>query len=71
MTVAVRDNAYKAETVNKTVAAGQEATVVLPLGKSHGWYHFTVQVDGGVARSAGRVETGASSFSDPFMGMVV
>jgi len=71
VTVAVRDNAYKAETVNKTVAAGQEATVALPAGKSHGWYDFTVQADGGVVRSAGRVETGASSFSDPFMGMVV
>jgi len=69
--VAVRDNAYKAETVNKTVAAGQEATVVLPLGKSHGWYDFTVQAEGAAVRSAGRVETGTSSFSDPFMGRAV
>jgi len=71
VTIAVRDNAYKAETVNKTVAAGQEATVVLPLGKSHGWYDFTVRSEGVAVRSAGRVETGASSFSDPFMGMAV
>jgi len=71
VTVAVRDNAYKAVTVNKTVAAGQEGTVVLPLGKSHGWYDFTVQSEGAVVRSAGRVETGSSSFSDPFMGMAV
>jgi phospholipase C len=71
--VAVLDNSYKTGTVNKTIPAGHEMSVVLNLKQSHGWYDFTVTADGAtsVARYAGRVETGRSSFSDPLMGGLV
>jgi len=48
--------------------------VVLDLAKSFGWYDFSVKVRGFdhfEKRYAGRVETGRSSYSDPFMGGVV
>ncbi|MBB5062102.1 phosphocholine-specific phospholipase C [Granulicella mallensis] len=71
--VAVLDNSYKTGTVNKTIRAGHEMSVVLNLKHSHGWYDFTVTADGATsaARYAGRVETGRSSFSDPLMGGLV
>jgi phospholipase C len=70
--VAVRDCSYKAKTVQQTIAGAQEASIVLPLQRSHGWYDFAVQVNGAAeeTRFAGRVETGHSSFSDPLMGGV-
>jgi phospholipase C len=73
VTVAVKDNSYQSGTVNKTIAAGQTASVELDLKKHHGWYDFTVQAEGSKAeaRFAGRVETGRSSFSDPLMGGMV
>ena len=71
--VAVQDNSYKAGAVTRTIAAGDESSIVLNLKRSHGWYDFTVKADGSEseARFAGRVETGRSSFSDPLMGGVV
>jgi phospholipase C len=73
ITVTVQDNAYKTAAVTRTIAAGREASVVLNLKQSYGWYDFTVKTDGSQseARFAGRVETGRSSFSDPLMGGVV
>jgi len=47
---------------------------VLNLGKSSGWYDFTVKVSGAdnfEKRFAGRVETGKESITDPYMGRVV
>ena len=71
--VVVQDNAYKTETVTRTIAAGHEASVVMNLKESYGWYDFLVKTDGSESEVhfAGRVETGRSSFSDPFMGGVV
>jgi len=71
--ITVSDNAYKNESVVKTIAAGHEANVLLNLKKSHGWYDFTIKSEssGSVARFAGRVESGRSSFSDPFMGAIL
>jgi phospholipase C len=71
--VAVVDNAYKAGTMKRTIAAKGEVTVVLNLKSSYGWYDFTVKPEGSPAeaRFAGRVDTGRSSFSDPLMGGVV
>jgi phospholipase C len=68
--VTVADNAYKAGSKHRAIGAGQEASVILPLQQSHGWYDFSVKVDGSdaAARFAGRVETGRSSYSDPLMG---
>lgn len=73
MQVAVKDHAYKTNDVTKTVAKGDAANIVLPLKNSHGWYDFSITINGFDAfekRYAGRVETGAESFSDPFMGRV-
>ncbi len=71
--VVVQDNSYKTGVVTKKIAAGREASVVLNLKGSHGWYDFSVKVEGakGESRFAGRVETGRSSFSDPLMGGLV
>ena len=73
LTITLKDNSYKTATVNKTIKAGAEASITLPLKHSHGWYDFTVKAEGSSAESrfAGRVETGHSSFTDPLMGAVV
>lgn len=73
--VQVRDNAYNADIKPTVLASGQKAAVVLELKRSYGWYDFTVFADGGIQHElaytyAGHVETGNSSFSDPFMGRV-
>ncbi|MBB6142608.1 phospholipase C [Silvibacterium bohemicum] len=71
--IAVEDNSYKAASITKTVAGGHDVSIVIPLEQSHGWYDFTIKTEGSSAetRYAGRVETGRSSFTDPFMGGVV
>jgi phospholipase C len=73
LTVALKDNSYKATTMSRTIKAGGDASITLPLKQSHGWYDFTVKTEGFSAESrfAGRVETGHSSFTDPLMGAVV
>lgn len=69
-TVHIADNAYTRQIVTRQVAAGTPVIAILDLGKQHGWYDFTVTVDGSsmTKRFAGHVETGASSFTDPLMG---
>ena len=71
--VSVRDHSYKSGAIDKVVATGQDATLLLSLKRSHGWYDFTVAAEGAKtsARYAGRVETGSSSFTDPLMGDAV
>jgi len=76
-TVEVQDQAYGAAGQTKTVgAAGSktgQATLVLDLNASYGWYDFSVKVSGSPVfekRYAGRVETGKSGYSDPAMGRV-
>ena len=73
LTVTVQDNAYKTETVSKTIAPGHELSIVLNLKSSHGWYDFTVKSASSetAARFAGRIETGRPSFTDPLMGGLV
>jgi phospholipase C len=73
LAVTVKDNAYKTTAVTRTIASGQEESIVLNLKRSYGWYDFTVKTEGSEAeaRFAGRVETGRPSFSDPMMGGVV
>jgi phospholipase C len=70
LAITIRDNAYKSGPVTKTIAPSQQASIVLPLKSSHGWYDFSVLTEASDAESryAGRVETGQPSFSDPFMG---
>jgi len=68
----IRDNAYKNKLIQKVLPAGKgrEATIILNLDKSHGWYDFSILIPGFEhfeKRYAGRVETGKDSFSDPVM----
>ncbi len=68
--VDILDHAYGAIYKAKTLAAGEETVVVLPLEKSHGWYDVGVRIKGIAGfekRYAGRIETGKDSVSDPAM----
>jgi phospholipase C len=72
--VHITDNSYKTNDHTKTIASGKSALVVLDLAKSHNWYDISIKTKGHdifMKRYAGRIETGKSSFSDPFMGGVV
>ena len=73
LTGRIQDNSYKTGALTRTIQPGHEESGVLNLKKSHGWYDFTVRVEGSesAAHFAGRVETGRPSFSDPLMGGVV
>jgi phospholipase C len=73
-TVEIIDHAYKINDHKKALLASAKSNLVLDLSKSHGWYDFSVIITGDSnfeRRFAGRVETGKSSYSDPFMGRVV
>ena len=72
--VTIRDNAYKKKNIMRQIAKGGRTSVILSLTDSHGWYDFSIKVDGADAfenRYAGRVETGKDSLSDPLMGRVI
>jgi phospholipase C len=73
LTATVEDNSYKTSAITKTIEPRHEASVVLVLRETHGWYDFTVKVNGSEtkARFAGRVETGRPSVTDPLMGGAV
>jgi phospholipase C len=78
LTIEIVDNAYKKPAFRKNIGiAGSgknEIHIILDLRKSHGWYDFTVRITGSQMferRYAGHVETGETSFTDPFMGDVV
>jgi phospholipase C len=77
-TVTLIDNAYKSGARKKILTASGTATSVstfiVELAKNHGWYDFSIKVDGANGfekRYAGRIETGKPSYSDPFMGRVI
>lgn len=68
----ITDHAYHAP-VRNVKLAGRIKTVIIDLSSSFGWYDFSVRIKGNQhfeQRFAGRVETGAHSYSDPFMGRV-
>jgi phospholipase C len=71
-TVVITDNAYHNKT--KTIQVNtNNTTTILTSNLSYGWYDFNVKIKGEenfIQRFAGRVETGAHSFSDPFMGQI-
>jgi phospholipase C len=72
--IEITDHAYKSNNHKKALPASGKATLVLDLEKSHHWYDFSVKITGHHTfekRYAGRVETGKSGYSDPFMGKVV
>ncbi len=73
-TVEIADLAYKSGTRRSTLAPGASERLTLDTQPSFGWYDLGVRVDGHEPfdkRCAGRVETGAWSFSDPAMGRAV
>lgn len=68
--IRIIDHAYHMPVVEKVIAASGEAKAHINTLKSFGWYDFSVRVQGDSdfeQRYAGRVETGSSSRSDPFM----
>ena len=69
-TVAIADNAYKANPIARSLDPHQEISVIVPLDRSYGWYDFTVTTGGADAESrfAGRAETGKAGISDPAIG---
>jgi phospholipase C len=76
LTVDIIDNSYKtgARQMNIQRESFIAQTVILDLAKSHGWYDFSIKVNGYTnfeKRYAGRVETGRDSFSDPLMGRTI
>lgn len=71
--IEIRDNAYNSKPLHAKIAPGKGTAFPLDLSKSHGWYDFNVIVKGAgdfERRYAGHVETGAHSYSDPYMGMI-
>jgi phospholipase C len=78
LSIQITDNAYKSGPLNQRLknATDQAKNVIVPinLSKQFGWYDFTVTVEGNEVfsrRYAGRVDTGESGFSDPFMGRII
>ena len=74
LAIEIIDHSYKANDHKKSLAASGKANLVLNLEKSYGWYDFSIKIDGHPGfekRYAGRVETGAPGYSDPFMGRMV
>jgi phospholipase C len=70
-TIQIADNAYNNGTAVKKIPASGRKTMVLNLKRSHSWYDITLRVNGYETfrrQYAGRVETGAESYSDPAMG---
>jgi phospholipase C len=75
--IRLTDHAYKCgnHSISLDISGQPGARSILPLNckSSFGWYDFSVLVEGDgqfSKRYAGRVETGRSSFSDPYMGSV-
>jgi phospholipase C len=69
-TIEIRDNAYSLPGATRTVASGQQETLVIETQKTSGWYDFSLRLKGDgqfEKRYAGRVETGNWSTSDPAM----
>ncbi|MDI3321244.1 phosphocholine-specific phospholipase C [Pinibacter soli] len=69
--IRITDNAYKTADIEKTVQPKGKLILPIELSKQHGWYDFSVTVEGDEIfekRYAGKVETGVAGFTDPFMG---
>jgi phospholipase C len=73
-TVKITDVSYKSTQKSMKVLANSRASIVLDLKANFNWYDFTVEVDGNTTfaeQFAGRVETGATTKTDPLMGRTV
>lgn len=69
--ITIKDNAYKANTIFKQMAAKVPNTLItISLDKSSGWYDFTITTKNNNSfekRYAGHIETGKDNISDPVM----
>jgi phospholipase C len=66
--VEVRDESYGTPLRRSSLGAGATSVANIDTASTHGWYDFTVKVEGLAYRYAGRMETGKWSISDPAMG---
>ncbi|MES2429115.1 MAG: phospholipase C, phosphocholine-specific [Bacteroidota bacterium] len=74
VTVIIKDNSYKTDSISKLIAPNSTADIKLDLSKNHNWYDFSVKLKGYDSfeqRYAGRVETGSLGKTDPLMGGLV
>ena len=74
----ITDNAYKSaekiQTVKPATSNKIAPGIFIDTSKSYGWYDFSIKIKGNTLferRYAGRVETGAESKTDPFMGRII
>lgn len=68
------EDKYQRQDIALSLKAGATGSATIDTKKSGGWYDFSLQSkdnDEVVVRYAGRLETGAHSISDPYMGKVV
>lgn len=67
------DDTYQNMKEDFVLTPGSKQTFLVDTASVRGWYHFTVASQGAAnikAQYAGRLETGADSISDPYMGRV-
>lgn len=76
--IEITDHSYGNPPIKKVLTPSSKSsgksTVTLNLKKQFGWYDFSVKVIGSdlfERRYAGRVETGESGYTDPFMGRMI
>ena len=72
--IIITDNSYKAGTIEQTIDATASKEITLDMSKTFGWYDISIKLKDSASferRYAGRVETGSSSKTDPFMGKAV
>ena len=72
--IGITDHAYGAHYPQTKLTPGDTAAIILALADNHGWYDFSVRIQGHEdfeKRYAGRIETGRDSVSDPHMGGAV
>jgi phospholipase C len=65
----IAESAYRIASERKKLDPGESVSVIRELKTQHGWYDFTVSVEGSdaKARFAGRTETGRPTMSDPLI----
>jgi len=71
LTARIVASAYGQVEIVRPLTPQSEHRISMPLDRSHGWYDFTVTMEGApdfTHRYAGRSETGRPSRSDPLMG---
>jgi phospholipase C len=72
--IKMRDEAYRNEPQQASLAPGASTTLTIDCERSFGWYDFSLAIEDCpqfYRRLAGRIENGKPGFSDPAMGKVV